>query len=90
MTGQHYQSDFRRKHKTLTANFAVFVEFSPCLHLIFINYFKPPDYLLTYILRDKLHTSCKNNNETFLYGFKSTGTVYNACKKLKKVNDVVD
>ena len=90
MTGQHYQSVLRRKHKTLTLNLDVFVEFSRRLHLKFINYFKPPDYHLTYILQDKLHISCKNNDETFLYELKSTITVYDACKKLKKVNDVED
>ena len=90
MSGQHYQGDFRRKHQTLTTTFAVFVEFSPRLHLIFIYYFKLPYYHLTHILRDKLHVSCKYNDETFLYGLKSTVTVYDACKKLKNVNDVAD
>ena len=79
MTEQHYQSDFRRKHRFLTTNFAGFVEFSSHLHLIFINYFKPSNYLVTCILRDKLHISSKNNGEAFFYGLKSTVTVYGTC-----------
>ena len=82
MTEQRYQSDFSRKHRSLTTNLVGFVEFSPHLYLIFINYFKPPKYHVTYILRDKLHMSCKNNHETFFYGLKSTVTVYSTCRKL--------
>ena len=90
VTEQHYQSDFMRKHRSLTTNFAGFVEFRPHLHLIFINYFTPPDFHVTYILRNKLHMSCRNNGETFFYEFKSTVAVYDTCRKLKKVNDVID
>ena len=52
---------------SLTTNSAASVKFSPSLHLIFINYCKPPDYHVTYILLHKLHVSGKNNNEIFLY-----------------------
>ena len=68
MMGKRYQNNFKKKHKPLTTNFAVFVDISARLQLIFINYGKPPDYHVTYTLRDKLHISCKNNDETFLYG----------------------
>ena len=90
MAEQHYQSDFRRNHRSLTTNFTAFVEFRPHLHLIFINYFKPPNYHVTYTLQDKLHMSCKNNGETFFCGLKSAATVYGTRRKLKTFNDVIE
>ena len=40
---EHYQTEFRRKYKCLTTNYAVFVKFGQRLSVIFINYRKPPE-----------------------------------------------